>query len=489
MKKYALWTVYCVMFLGFLFKMFYYREEIYYVPDEDAHISYIAYVEENQDKWIPEFENMRICESVQYLEDGVCQYVLCNRTCYLGHPPLYYRLMRLVGGVVTVESDGQTYVYANLDRLKTANIYLTALTMILIFYIGYTRLGKLTDSPVWHGLYAAAVTSVPMLALCGSGITNDNLANMGVAVFMLGVLRYHEKKKGYLTYFLVAIGFFLSIMSKLTVGEFVVIMLVAILIADIIKNKNLGLIWNKYFLVTLPVYLIAAGYFMVILVRYGSLQPGLDVVAPSEQTFVAEAERANMNFISYIPYFFSQFSYTWTGIYNGRFFDLKMTDIWEGRIFTWILAAPFVFAAAAGIKCLKAAKQKDKNQMVSRYDIMYMAVAIGLFVTIATQLMKGYESFTTRGYTGGFQARYYLCDIPFMALAMTEGMYFLSKLSVEKVLAWCRGRLPLGNKLQTVKLEDCQKTYICIINVLGIIFIFWLIYGDFIYFLTTHSAY
>ena len=58
MKKYALFVIYGLMFLLFLFKMFYYREEINYVPDEEAHISYLAYLEENPG-------TMRICVCVR----------------------------------------------------------------------------------------------------------------------------------------------------------------------------------------------------------------------------------------------------------------------------------------------------------------------------------------------------------------------------------------------------------------------------------------
>ncbi len=489
MKKYALFAVYGLMFLLFLFKMFYYREELYYVPDEEAHISYLAYIEENPSRWIPEFENMGLCEGGLYSEKGIYQYVINDRTCYLGHPPLYYRLIHLIGGIVTEESAGGHYVYVNLDRFKTANIYLTGLVMILIFYIGYTRLGKFTESLIWHGLYAAAAVSVPMLALCGSGITNDNLANLGVAVFMLGVLRYYEKKKGYLTYFLVAAGFFLSIMSKLTVGEFIVIMLIIIFIADVIRNKNLGLIWNRYFLATLPVYILAGSYFVILLLRYGSIQPGLDMVAPQEQSFVAEAERAAMTFFSYIPYFFRQFGYTWTGIYNGRFYDFKMLDVWEGRVFLWLLYAPFLFAAGAGIEALRKKRFGIQKKAASPYCIVYAAAAAGLFITIVTQFFKGYESFTTRGYMGGYQARYYLCDIPLMALAMAEGVYRISEINPYRLLVFCREKCPVIRTKKEIREERCAAVFRTAVKAIGIILIFLLLYGDFIYFLSVHNSY
>ena len=56
-----------------------------------------------------------------------------------------------------------------------------------------------------------------------------------------------------------------------------------------------------------------------------------------------------------------------------------------------------------------------------------MAVTIGFIVIIATQLLKEYKSFSIRGYMGGYQAGYYLCNIPFMALAMAEGLCLTAK--------------------------------------------------------------
>ena len=490
MKKYALFVIYGLMFLLFLFKMFYYREEINYVPDEEAHISYLAYLEENPGTMIPEFENMRLCEGGTAVGGGIYRYEIHDRTCYLGHPPLYYKIMHLAGGVIVDETDEGYEVYVNQDRLKAANIYLTGLVMILILYIGYTRLGRYTQSFIVHGIYAVTATSVPMLAFCGSGITNDNLSNLGVAVFLLGLMRYYERRKGYLTYFLVAAGFFLSAMSKLTVGEFLAVILFVVLIADIIQNRNLGLLCNRYFLATLPVYMMVGAYFLIIFVRYGSIQPGLAVVAPAEQSFVPEAERAEMNFWSYIPYFFSRFRYTWTGIYNGRFFDYKLIDAWKGQGFLWLFCAPFLYTAAAGI--MTAAKRRQgvsKLKKGSRYSVLYMAAAAGLAVTVITQLIRGYGDFLSRGYMGGYQARYYLCDIPFMSLAMAESVHRILTWSREKALLWKKEDLPENKILQKIGGLNGWAIGRLAFCAIGILFIFWCLYGDFLYFLSAHRLY
>lgn len=267
MKKYANFAVYGLFFLLFLFRLFYYREELYDRADEEAHISYLAYVQENPGKWIPEFENMILYEDGQELEDGIWQYTVSDRNGYLRQPPLYYKFMQLVGGVVVQEkADGQ-YLYVDLNRLKTANLYLTAIVMVLMLYIGYTRLGRRTLSVLWHGVYATAVTSVSAIAQSGTGLCSDNLLCLSAALLVLGLLRYSERKKNYATYGLVAAGFFLAMLSRVSAGVIVLLVIVLAVAVEVIKDREPEFICHKCFLVTVPVYLAAIIYVIMLVMR------------------------------------------------------------------------------------------------------------------------------------------------------------------------------------------------------------------------------
>ncbi len=229
MKKYALWAVYGVMFLLFLFKMFYYREELYYVPDEDAHISYLAYVQENPDELIPDFQNMKLCKDRIQFEDGLCRYTIGDAACYLQKPPFYYKAMQIVGGVVTQETSEGRFVYMDINRLKTANIYLTAFVMILMLYISYTRLGKFTQSALCHGLAALAMTSVGEFAKYGSCIMNDNLTNVGTVLLVWGVLQYVERKRGFTKHLLAVSGVLLTALSGLSLRGYLPFVALAVI--------------------------------------------------------------------------------------------------------------------------------------------------------------------------------------------------------------------------------------------------------------------
>lgn len=388
MRKCAIFAIYGLVFLFFLFRMFYYRDALGYIPNEEAHLSYLAYMEENPGKLIPEFEKIGLCEERVELEGDICQYRIKDRVCYLENPPLYYKFLHLIGGIVTEEAEEGQLVYVDEKRLKTANLYLSGFVIIVIFYVGCTRLG--TGSILVHGIYAVAATSLPMLAIFGSSITNNNLANLGVSIFVLGALRYYERKRGGLTYILLAAGFFLSAMSSLTAAGFVTVLLVGIIVYDVIWNKGHGVLFNYRFLFTVPVYLVVAVYLILLHVSFGSVQPDMNITAS------LEAWKPKVGFLS---------------------------DGWQGwLLFVLMLAAVlFVF-----LTCVKGfIKHMSRERKRSSYTAFYASMVIGLVIMMVTQLTKG--RFTLEGYIGGYQAGYYLCIIPFMALAVAESVCYLLK--------------------------------------------------------------
>lgn len=460
-KEAKLFVIYGFVFVYFVFKMFYYMEQIRYVPDEEAHISYIAYLEEYPDKIIPEFENITLYGGGVNRGELRFWYFNTHGICYLGHPPLYYHIMKLLNAIDLQNEEMFVYLYP----LKLANIVLTSFTMLIIFYFGYSRMKRFTMSGFYHSVFAVTATSVPMLAFCGSGVTNDNLSNLGVILFLIGVFRYYEERINYGTYFLVALGFFISIMSKLTTGEILVVMLAVIFLAELIRNRNLKLIANRYFLASLPIYLIATAYFLIILKNYGSIQPGLEVIAPNKLIIIPEEEREVMSFPVYIEYFFKNFGYTWSGIYNGRFSIMK--------VFEPFVRYPFYFIAVLGfIRGMIGLVQWIRKKDI--YGIIYSSAVISLFITIITQLLHGYHGLIERGYMGGFQARYYLCMIPILAFACGE---IFGRLDTEREENRSRGRWVLIWFKRIIG------------RVAAFAFVLWMLYSDFLYFLSIYNEY
>ena len=89
-----------------------------------------------------------------------------------------------------------------------------------------------------------------------------------------------EKKRNYKTYFLIAIGTFICLLNKITVGLVIVIAYILMIIFLAIKEKNLKFIFCKQWMATLPIYLIILAYYLIIMNNYGTIHPSLRVIAP-----------------------------------------------------------------------------------------------------------------------------------------------------------------------------------------------------------------
>ena len=264
--NYLIILIYVMAFLFFVFKMFFYAQYYGRFPDEMQHISYIAYLEKNHTV-IPDFNNMKILEqqnvgnvdpnTLLNNKNIVQEYNFGSSTNYLGHPPLYYQIMRLSRAVHVKDN----LVSVNLFKLRCFNIALSSIGLILILYMGYKRIGK---NPILHWLYATIIVSVPMLAYGSAGINNDSLALVGLAFFLLGLLRFAEKKRNFVTYLIISLGVFIAFMSKLTSGLVVTISLLSYLILIIIKEKNAWFLVSKEFISTIPIYIVTVAYFLIV---------------------------------------------------------------------------------------------------------------------------------------------------------------------------------------------------------------------------------
>ena len=54
--------------------------------------------------------------------------------------------------------------------------------------------------PILHMLYGLILISAPNMIYVISGVSNDALTMPAVAIFMLGIIRFYEKKYNILTY-------------------------------------------------------------------------------------------------------------------------------------------------------------------------------------------------------------------------------------------------------------------------------------------------
>ncbi len=447
LKNICLAIIYFLTLLFFMFKMFYYSSEVGGFPDEDCHIGYVIYLE-TSNEIIPDFNEMPLYKACGQQGDYTIYQPLENTHNYLGHPPLYYHIIRL-SNCVKVSDSGDILV--NLHGMRKFNILIMSFTMAAIFMIGYTRIKTHTDKILPHAVFSVAAVSVPMLAYVCGGINNDNLVLVGVTVFMAGVLRYFEDDKGILTYCIVGIGFMIACLSKLTAGEMLGFALLVILIMDYIRNKNLKLIINPKFAATLILYLLPVIYLLILHVRFGTIQPTLKSIDfeyyMSTGFYVPIERRSVVAFIDYFKYFWPHLLNTWVILYGHT--------IWIGKYNTSVEALGFIILLCVFVVYTLLCMDKKR-----KYDACFAGIMVGVLVTAFSQYINGYNSYIENGYMGGYQARYYLAVIPFFALA---NALFLTELE--------------GGMIAE------RKWMKRILVVAELAYIYLLIYGDFVYFL------
>ena len=429
--------IYGIALLYLVLKQLYYAVYVGNGPDQQAHDSYIIAMCRNP-SLLPDFASMPLYRIMRW--EGLTEFLVQSEGAvnYLGHPPLYYLLMSFLAPVRFLE-DG--YVAVDYLRVCLCNILLVFAGTVLAFRLGYRRLKS--RSPFVHMLFAGAVVTLPELGYVGAFSSNDNLVFFAFTVFFTGVLRYNEDKTDLKTYLLIGIGFLLGSFSKLTAALILLIMLITILVMSIIREKNLKLITNKSFLLTLPCYLLFLAYEILIYRKYGTWQPGLAQLAPeyfrTTTFYVAPENRVSMSVFQYLGRFLEGIGHSWSRLYGNKETVNEIMDNGVAGIIYWIPV--FTALAAAAVQAVR--------RKADRYTIPTVVAFLG---TLAYHFYSGWSGFLKNGYLGGIQARYYLALIVSFAFIMCETLPPLFRtekaktagkiLAVILMLCWLAGDAP-----------------------------------------------
>ncbi|MBQ7131836.1 MAG: glycosyltransferase family 39 protein [Oscillospiraceae bacterium] len=399
-------VIYTAMLLFSSFRMLFYAEKVARTPDEAAHIGYVAYLEQT-DCIVPDFAEMELASTVEETDENMVLKFSPGSLCYLGHPPLYYQLMKL-SGTVDILDDGM--IYADITGMRMFSMSFAFAAILLMFYIGYSRISK---KPLLHLLYATVCTSVPMMLYGASGITNDTLTLLTVTVFVLGLLRYVENKKNFATYLLIAVGISATVMTKMTAGIMVILAGLIVFIGSMIKQKSFKELISRQFLLSVPVYLIPLAYCLMIYSTYGAFLVSIFKLNPefarNTGFYVNVSSRPTMGIIEYSEYYKDRFFESWTGI--SSHIALLKTDS------HWLSVQNFALISIWFIPLLLLIKKLRTNIHCSG---MLLAGYAGILFTFFMQMDSAYSGFCTRGYMGGFQSRYYVCAICIFALAAAK---------------------------------------------------------------------
>jgi len=459
----AIICIYSAIFLFVVTKILIYINYVQGFPDELVHVSYIAYLEDTN-KIIPQFSEMTLLHSSDTNPTS-----FADATNYLGHPPLYYHILRLSNGV-TIEGDS---VYINIINLRIASCIISLSAIILAFYIGYSRIKKY---PILHLLYALILTSIPMFSYMLGAINNDTLSFLGATIFFLGALRFCEKKRDYKTFLLISLGICITLLSKVTAGLILILASIIFILVTMIKEKSLTILFNKNFFITLPIYILTVAYYIAIYLQVGGFQPSLASLNPKQfyesGFYVDISERVIMDFSEYLNYYWEAFFQTWTS-WASHTSLLKDTSFFS--------IEHIALLSILWLPALLLLKIVRKNNNASH---LLMSTYFSVLIVMIMQFVNARNSFLTNGYTGGYQSRYYFCIMVMFALSIVLIVQAFYKSDTHVTL-------DASIKTTTIKTSSTKKHFIKdkIIEIICIAFSGLLIYSDFIYFLFYYKDY
>ncbi len=404
-EKRVIRGIYLLLLIFAGLKMWYYAAQIGQIPDEEAHVAYVAYLEKTG-KLIPQFDEMEraTAERLSTYRGGELRYEFDGRLNYLCHPPLYYHMLKLSGGV-RIQEDGS--FLADYTRLRGMSAAVMLAALALWFWVGYRYLDK--RYPLQHLLFGTIIVSIPMVCFTGSGLNNDTLTFLGGALSAFGMLRFVQSDRDWKTYWAIALGVMAMLMGKVTAGAIIVLAVWGYLLWELMVRRKPGEIFRPAFWPTVPVYLLVILYFVMVYRQTGSIQPSyqkLDYEGYRNSAFFTEYAMRNVYSVpEYIKHALSQFLATWSGCYSTFFAVYKNT---EGGWLFWL------WPTVIWLIPLGLFRKKTKMEQCEKIFLQMLYLSVLLICLL--QFKNGYDVFYfLSGYPGGLQSRYYLCVLGLFA--------------------------------------------------------------------------
>ncbi len=360
-------------------------------PDERAHVSYVAYVEDSG-RFVPRYEEMRLLD-----EEGR----FGPQPSYLPHPPCYYAALggieRLGGGSRSAPFD----LFTRRLRRVTAPLFAAAAALFLL--LGWRRTAPFAE----HLVFAAAIATVPPLAFVGSAVNSDLLAFLAGGLALLGLARWLEGRSDALTGTLVGAGLSFALLAKLTCGLLVGFAVLGTVVAS----------WRSAFrersrrvaLWVLPWLILPALHYVPVLLRYGTPIPTLEVTHPGaivHSPFLAGPPGDPGTIVTWGRMLARIASPTWfsivghVGLPNGR---------------AWTLAGPALLLALAAFGLVAPGRSGPEDDQAGRTLARIGAGAVA--ATLLLNLLWSWAGYRGTGRIGGIHARYYLPLLPCLGLA------------------------------------------------------------------------
>lgn len=336
-------------------------------PDEWAHISHIHEVASGE-RLLPDYAASRV------LPDKV-------RGNYLGHPPLYYTSLGLLGRFADWDVVEDVHNYRAVSAAQVA-------TGLLLWLLIARALGM---ARCWAIPICLSVNAIPMFPYLAGSVNNDTLAYLGVAIGMFGVVRIPQWPRT--AYYIGAAGLLVALLTKATAALFLLLFFIAWL-GWHLRSGN-SPIRNRHLLMALGgVGFISGTYYLFAIVAFGAPFPRVGEAharlgLPDDPLSMMELVVAfTTEMVARLPMISSHAS---TVPLTGGLRD----------IFLLGLALPVL--AWAGSRWL------GRNQ---RQDPLGDAFMLALGLTLLAHLFVVWRSYQAYGVIAGIQPRYYSYVLP-----------------------------------------------------------------------------
>lgn len=393
-------------------------------PDELAHLSYVKDVISN-DGILPDYSEGTILGSA--------------RQNYMGHPPLYYSALGLVGSVLSLDAVD--------DYLFFRLITVFFVSAGLLLFIKGAR--KLDIDYLSITILLLACSAIPMFSYLAGSVNNDNLVYLGFSMVFYGVAssRGCTRVINEKSLFFIFLGAAIVFLTKATASAYLVFFILTFIWFD--RRRIFALKFSKSFKLFFGASVVlVGGYYIYSLVVFGGLfpKPGnlYDISPPQNPLTIFEYVSIFLKSMwDRLPVIMSHQS---IAPLNSQFLP-----------FFYIM----VLTPLAGYLLVRfnSSIRTSEKFLVNLSDSLLLAAVI----TVIIHIFVTYPSYLSSGLLAGMQPRYYSYLIPVIwipfFITCTSGRL---KKSIVGIIGFCVlisfwATVPFVAEKQSVKLLQKGK--------------------------------
>ena len=330
-------------------------------PDEWAHLTYVHEIA-NTGRWIPDYSNSVIINS--------------GHKNYLGHPPLYYTITGVIG---------KFFDWDAVHDYKRFRL-ISALMLASGIFFWVLIADSLSINRLWICAIVAATAAVPMVSYLGGAVNNDNLAYLGVAIFLYGIVSTQIKPK--FAWYVIAIGCIITFLTKATASLYIIAFFATWLILEFAKAQKIPAV-KHFTIAVISVVVTCCAYYIPTVIYFhtpfphaGTLRAGMSPPSNPISLFAFVIDFVS-TMLGYLPVVVSQESFSPFHKFLRSFFYA-------------LLALPIIiWLITRHITTNKAHKN------------IVDAACIALTVVAIAHIYVTYTSYLGNGVFAGLQPRYY----------------------------------------------------------------------------------